>query len=749
MPLTRADLDRLRRQLGDRSLLFGARRRRGAVSELARDASAQAVPLLATALHGRDAQVSEMARVALSSLTDAAAVDAFCQAWAGDRSESLTRILVSRGYQATRPVEVRVLTACKLGRAEQAGQGSGVLPPLLSALADRDPQVARTARRALGQLSSPEAVDAFCAAWAKTRRRDLDELLVARGYLARQPVRLRVLCACRLGQAELAASMGEAAVPDLIASLTDRDATVRKSAGAALLSLSDPGAREALARAWATDRREELAAILVRQQYVPPAPDSLRVLVACKIGQPAQAVGGAATAQALLAARVDKDATVRANAERALLLLTDRAAVDVVCAAWAEQRTPELEQILKERRYVASQPAHLRVLTACKVGQADVAARGGAEVVPALLAALEDADTEIRAAAGTALASPSDQSAVDALCELVIQEARPGLAELAVRKQWGPADASRRALFLLLTGQTEACCLLDPDCEHLRGEYEQADEPLRRRIRQQALASGEDRLARALTGVAGVEVRISLLMRNRNCAELLECLKSSSYRQIVRILDFLAEQRWQPAGGDDRDFLAELQALRARVREAGDARADFEGLLANDRLAGRSAQELRGLASQGEPRQRAGALLALAARDPEAASPLVATSLTDRNWELRLAAGLAAAFADPEVLGTALTELMTDRNHWVASAGTQGLILSLRGLGTARDLHRLEQARSYVEQQLRAAPGQATQADLVLQLLLVVLRRSIVDAELTGGGVEAGTDVDVEIVGGP
>ena len=379
-----------------------------------------------------------------------------------------------------------------------------------------------------------------------------------------------------------------------------------------------------------------------------------------------------------------------------------------------------------------------------------LAASPYAPAVPLLIQALADDDAQVKAAAHRALASLSDPSAIDALCETLISEDRPGLAALARERAWAPADASRRCLFLLLTDQIEACCEMDPECEHLRAEYAQADEALRRRIREKVLACGDDRLVRALSGSAGLDVTIAIHERSRNCAALFSCLESASYRQIVRILDFLAAQRWQPADEADRLFLSDLQALRSQILGFGDARADFEGLLTDPSLDSMSLGDLRQLAEKAHPSRRAAALLALASRDGGAAAPVVADLLTHTSWELRLAAALAAPLCGSGVSGQALAQLLDDHNHWVASGGVQGLIQGLRGFGSVEDLHRLEEARTRAEQRLRAAPGQAEQASLVLQLLLTVLRRSIRDIQLSLAGAEASGDFDIEIIeGGP
>lgn len=149
------------RRLKSRVPLIGAFLRRRACEDLARDSSARAVPLLVEALNSTDEQVSIIADQALRRLREAAAIDKFCAIWADNRDGRLAQMLEGRGYVARDPVEVRVLSAMKVGRQDLIW-GAEAVPILVQALDDRDPAIAAAAEEALRRLTDSAAIDALC-----------------------------------------------------------------------------------------------------------------------------------------------------------------------------------------------------------------------------------------------------------------------------------------------------------------------------------------------------------------------------------------------------------------------------------------------------------------------------------------------------------------------------------------------------------------------------------------------------------
>lgn len=127
--------------------------------------------------------------------------------------------------------------------------------------------------------------------------------------------------------------------------------------------------------------------------------------------------GSAAAVPHLVQALDSDDEQICQIAEEALRSLTAFRAVDALCALWVNSRDGRLGDIVRECRYVATQPVTVRVLSALQAGQLEQAGTS-AEGVPVLVDALTDDDGEIAERAGSALRSLTQQAAVDALCAL-------------------------------------------------------------------------------------------------------------------------------------------------------------------------------------------------------------------------------------------------------------------------------------------------------------------------------------------
>ncbi len=133
----------------------------GNAEALAKEAKADAVPLLLKFLADADANIQGSAEQAFRKLETPEAVNALCAAWAKDRNPALGRIVKECAYLARSPLEVRVLTALLTGRqAELDGMES--LPVLLSTLTDPDKSLQAAATQKLRSLKQREAVDALC-----------------------------------------------------------------------------------------------------------------------------------------------------------------------------------------------------------------------------------------------------------------------------------------------------------------------------------------------------------------------------------------------------------------------------------------------------------------------------------------------------------------------------------------------------------------------------------------------------------
>ncbi len=90
--------------------------------------------------------------------------------------------------------------------------------------------------------------------------------------------------------------------------------------------------------------------------------------------------------------------------------------IDAVWGVWAETRHPGLEKIATSYNRAANQPASVRLLSALKLNQLNLVTHGSAELIPALIRAWEDPDSQIIAQAKLATYNLRTQASIDALC---------------------------------------------------------------------------------------------------------------------------------------------------------------------------------------------------------------------------------------------------------------------------------------------------------------------------------------------
>ncbi|HEX2980615.1 MAG TPA: WD40 repeat domain-containing protein [Anaerolineaceae bacterium] len=88
------------------------------------------------------------------------------------------------------------------------------------------------------------------------------------------------------------------------------------------------------------------------------------------------------------------------------------------------------------------------------------------------------------------LAGQANIPAQDAICSLAIDQDQPDARQVALAENYVPTDEQRRALFFLLTGQTKALQLLDPDFQRLIAGYQSAETGLRKRVAAVSRSSG-------------------------------------------------------------------------------------------------------------------------------------------------------------------------------------------------------------------------------------------------------------------
>ena len=135
--------------------IFGSCIRQRAAVALSKDKSPHAVRILAEAVvRSGDRKVITIALEALRNLRDRDSVNAFCQVWAESRHKDLTTILKNRRYVSSES-KFLVLSALKVGALDKVKKGEiDIVDFLLTALVDRDVEIARAARICIDEIDN-------------------------------------------------------------------------------------------------------------------------------------------------------------------------------------------------------------------------------------------------------------------------------------------------------------------------------------------------------------------------------------------------------------------------------------------------------------------------------------------------------------------------------------------------------------------------------------------------------------------
>jgi hypothetical protein len=182
-------------------------------------------------------------------------------------------------------------------------------------------------------------------------------------------------------------------------------------------------------------------------------------------------------------------------------------AIHQICQVWLDFRkrseaypTQVLENLIREQRWVASQPAELRVYTALLNEAYEAVNLSRPEVVNTLLQICHEDDPVLSPRAVKLLGQLREPQVIDALCNAFIDHDDSLARSLILRHDYLPSDAMRQALVLFLTEQFDRYEALDPDHSLLSAAYLAAPPTLQQRLLEHARRTGRADLMRILTG---------------------------------------------------------------------------------------------------------------------------------------------------------------------------------------------------------------------------------------------------------
>lgn len=224
-------------------------------------------------------------------------------------------------------------------------------------------------------------------------------------------------------------------------------------AAAALQWMNSEAVKVRLAELYLAHRSPKLLRILRDGRMIPDEALELKTLMLLKIGEYRKLQNhGNAILDPLLKALQDRDEDIVKNAERLFSLLTVEQKKEIA-QRYLDTRDPQLEELIRRFSLFPEEPKELKVLLSLKFGRGEVMRQEGPDVLPLVIAALNDPDHTLAEQALNLLTTLENPETIEALCKEYIEKRDPRLGEIIVKTRYLPkTDSNIRTLIRLKLG---------------------------------------------------------------------------------------------------------------------------------------------------------------------------------------------------------------------------------------------------------------------------------------------------------
>lgn len=192
-------LKKLEDNLYNETPFFADRIRQNAAKELIEEKTPQAVELLIRAfLFSQDKNFRNLILTGLKSIKiqETPLTDVVCGIWAETRDEELSKIIKLKGWVATKPPELRLLTALNLGWHGIIEEiGKEIISPLLQMHSiENDPFIKKTAQMWLHSFTQPELQEEVCRLASEENNQNALALATECGYTPSDSTQAALFC---------------------------------------------------------------------------------------------------------------------------------------------------------------------------------------------------------------------------------------------------------------------------------------------------------------------------------------------------------------------------------------------------------------------------------------------------------------------------------------------------------------------------------------------------------------------------
>lgn len=191
-------LKKLEEKLYNDTPLLGDRIRQQAAKELIQERSLEAIECLTKAfIFSKEKNFQNLILSALRQIkmTETQLIDIVCLLWGESRNPELSKIFKLKGWVASKPLKLRLLTALNLGwQGIIDEKGKVIIPLLLFFSHDEDTFIQQTAKEWLASLKSPDLQEEVCRLASEENNQDALEVATRCGYTPSEPSQSALFC---------------------------------------------------------------------------------------------------------------------------------------------------------------------------------------------------------------------------------------------------------------------------------------------------------------------------------------------------------------------------------------------------------------------------------------------------------------------------------------------------------------------------------------------------------------------------
>jgi WD40 repeat protein len=237
--------------------------------------------------------------------------------------------------------------------------GPRAVGPLVEAvLFSDDDRIRSLALRALGSMKDQECIDSLCGLWAHFRDRNLEEIIIRKGYIAANDPGARCLSALSANKTPIITQGSADLAEGLIRACSDEDPILASRAKERLFQLESAPLINRICHIWLRTREPLLSQAIEAAQYSATQPDKLRIFTTLKAGLGHNLLDDLDSALPMLVeALEDPDGTVSAQARRLLETHMDYPGVaEALCAAAIERGSKAASSLASNAGYAPKAP---------------------------------------------------------------------------------------------------------------------------------------------------------------------------------------------------------------------------------------------------------------------------------------------------------------------------------------------------------------------------------------------------------